>query len=181
LSAHRVRLGGTRRQDERREKIGQLLFTTITEAFKDTTGGLGKSWPDVTDLQWRVLKSTQGSRGNREGQAIPRRLLNNKLQAKSKRAAAGRRGFRARHGRCGWMRARLSFPTAMAVAPGGNQKRVCDGQDNRARGALRVGIHWIYARTRMYTINLESILKHAIVGEDPERVATICDRSSFAA
>jgi len=100
---------------------------------------------DVTDLHvGGFINITHGSPlGIVKSQAYPTAVLNNQLQAKSKLplliGADFERGTAMR------LDEGTSFPTAMALAAGGNLKDAYTMGKITAREARAVGVHWIYA------------------------------------
>jgi len=105
------------------EKIGQLLFTTYHGSLTAVdTPAYQQIMHDVTDLHvGGFINITHGSPlGIVKSQAYPTAVLNNQLQAKSKLplliGADFERGTAMR------LDEGTSFPTAMALAAGGNLK-----------------------------------------------------------
>src|SRR5260370_23161582 len=105
------------------EKIGQLIFTTYHGSFTATdTAAYRQILHDVTDLHvGGFINITHGPPlGIVKSQAYPTAVLNNQLQAKSKLplliGADFERGTAMR------LDEGTSFPTAMALAAGGNLK-----------------------------------------------------------
>src|SRR5712692_9280070 len=105
------------------EKVGQLLFTTYHGSLTATdTAAYRQIMHDVTDLHvGGFINITQGSPlGIVKSQAYPTAVLNNQLQAKSKlpllMGADFERGTAMR------LDEGTSFPTAMALAAGGDVK-----------------------------------------------------------
>src|SRR5216684_2971593 len=105
------------------EKIGQLLFATYHGSLTATdTAAYQQIMHDVTDLHvGGFINITHGSPlGIVKSQAYPTAVLNNQLQAKSKLplliGADFERGTAMR------LDEGTSFPTAMALAAGGNLK-----------------------------------------------------------
>src|SRR5260370_160551 len=128
------------------EKIGQLLFTTYHGSFTAAdTAAYRQIMHDVTDLHvGGFINVTQGSPlGIVKSQAYPTAVLNNQLQAKSKLplliGADFERGTAMR------LDEGTSFPTAMALAAGGNPKDAYAMGKITALEARAVGVHWIYA------------------------------------
>src|SRR5229473_1647476 len=128
------------------EKIGQLLFTTYHGTFTSTDSAAYRQIQhDVTDLRvGGFINVTQGSPlGIVKSQAYPTAVLNNQLQAKSKLplliGADFERGTAMR------LDEGISFPTAMALAAGGDVKDAYAMGKITALEARAVGVHWIYA------------------------------------
>src|SRR5438034_4462883 len=128
------------------EKIGQLLFATYHGSLTATdTAAYQQIMHDVNDLHvGGFINITHGSPlGVVKSQAYPTAVLNNQLQAKSKLplliGADFERGTAMR------LDEGTSFPTAMALAAGGNLKDAYTMGKITAVEARAVGIHWIYA------------------------------------
>jgi beta-glucosidase-like glycosyl hydrolase/CubicO group peptidase (beta-lactamase class C family) len=155
------------------EKIGQLLFTTYHGSLTATdTAAYQQIMHDVTDLHvGGFINITHGSPlGIVKSQAYPTAVLNNQLQAKSKLplliGADFERGTAMR------LDEGTSFPTAMAVAAGGNLKDAYTMGKITALEARAVGIHWIYAPDADVNNNPGNpIINTRSFGENPERVA----------
>src|SRR5947199_44142 len=155
------------------EKIGQLLFTTYHGSLTATdTAAYRQIMHDVTDLHvGGFINITHGSPlGIVKSQAYPRAVLNNQLQAKSKLplliGADFERGTAMR------LDEGTSFPTAMALAAGGNLKDAYTMGKITAVEARAVGIHWIYAPDADVNNNPGNpIINTRSFGENPERVA----------
>jgi beta-N-acetylhexosaminidase len=155
------------------EKIGQLLFTTYHGSLTATdTAAYQQIMHDVTDLHvGGFINITHGSPlGIVKSQAYPTAVLNNQLQAKSKLplliGADFERGTAMR------LEEGTSFPTAMALAAGGNLKDAYTMGKITALEARAVGIHWIYAPDADVNNNPGNpIINTRSFGENPERVA----------
>src|SRR5437899_4347374 len=155
------------------EKIGQLLFTTYHGSLTATdTAAYHQIMHDVTDLHvGGFINITHGSPlGIVKSQAYPTAILNNQLQAKSKLplliGADFERGTAMR------LDEGTSFPTAMALAAGGNLKDAYTMGKITALEARAVGIHWVYAPDADVNNNPGNpIINTRSFGEDPERVA----------
>jgi len=155
------------------EKIGQLLFTTYHGSLTATdTPAYRQMLHDVTDLHvGGFINITHGSPlGIVKSQAYPTAVLNNQLQAKSKLplliGADFERGTAMR------LDEGTSFPTAMALAAGGNLKDAYTMGKITAREARAVGVHWIYAPDADVNNNPGNpIINTRSFGEDPARVA----------
>src|SRR5256886_812851 len=155
------------------EKIGQLLFTTYHGSLTATdTAAYRQIVHDVTDLHvGAFINITQGSQlGIVKSQAYPTAVLNNQLQAKSKLPLLVGADFE--RGTAMRLDEGTSFPTAMAVAAGGNPKDAYAMGKITALEARAVGIHWIYAPDADVNNNPGNpIINTRSFGEDPGRVA----------
>src|SRR5216684_3628896 len=155
------------------EKIGQLLFSTYHGSLTATdTASYKQIMHDVSDLHvGGFINVTQGSPlGIVKSQAYPTAVLNNQLQAKSKlpllMGADFERGTAMR------LDEGTSFPTAMALAAGGNLKDSYVMGKITALEARAVGIHWVYAPDADVNNNPGNpIINTRSFGEDPARVA----------
>src|SRR5260221_2922875 len=155
------------------EKIGQLLFTTYHGSLTATdTPAYAQIMHDVTDLHvGGFINITHGSPlGIVKSQAYPTAILNNQLQAKSKLplliGADFERGTAMR------LDEGTSFPTAMALAAGGNLKDAYTMGKITAREGRAVGVPWIYAPDADVNNNPGNpIINTRSFGEDPQRVA----------
>src|SRR2546422_1590719 len=155
------------------EKIGQLLFTTYHGSLTATdTAAYRQIMHDVTDLHvGGFINITHGSPlGIVKSQAYPSAVLNNQLQAKSKLplliGADFERGTAMR------LDEGTSFPTAMALAAGGNLKDAYTMGKITALESRAVGVHWIYAPDADVNNNPGNpIINTRSFGENPERVA----------
>src|SRR6267142_2216588 len=155
------------------EKIGQLLFTTYHGSFTSTDAAAYQQiLHDVNDLHvGGFINITHGSPlGIVKSQAYPTAVLNNQLQSKSKLplliGADFERGTAMR------LDEGTSFPTAMALAAGGDSKDAYTMGKITAREARAVGVHWIYAPDADVNNNPGNpIINTRSFGEDPERVA----------
>src|SRR5467141_4399289 len=155
------------------EKIGQLLFTTYHGSFAATdTAAYRQVLHDVNDLHvGGFINVTQGSPlGIVKSQAYPTAVLNNQLQSKSKLplliGADFERGTAMR------LDEGTSFPTAMALAAGGNPKDAYTLGKITALEARAVGVHWIYAPDADVNNNPGNpIINTRSFGENPEKVS----------
>src|SRR6266853_1534791 len=155
------------------EKIGQLLFTTYHGSSTATdTAAYQQIMHDVTDLHvGGFINITHGSPlGIVKSQAYPSAVLNNQLQSKSKLplliGADFERGTAMR------LDEGTSFPTAMALAAGGNLKDAYTMGKITALESRAVGVHWIYAPDADVNNNPGNpIVNTRSFGENPERVA----------
>ena len=155
------------------EKIGQLLFTTYHGSLTPTdAAAYAQIMHDVTDLHCGgFINITQASPlGIVKSQAYPTAVLTNQLQAKSKLplliGADFERGAAMR------LDEGTSFPTAMALAAGGNPADAYTMGRVTALEARAVGIQWIYAPDADVNNNPGNpIINTRSFGEDPARVA----------
>ena len=155
------------------EKIGQLLFATYHGSLTATdTAAYQQIMHDVNDLHvGGFINITHGSPlGVVKSQAYPSAVLNNQLQTKSKLplliGADFERGTAMR------LDEGTSFPTAMALAAGGNLKDAYTMGKITALEARAVGVHWIYAPDADVNNNPGNpIINTRSFGENPERVA----------
>jgi beta-N-acetylhexosaminidase len=155
------------------EKIGQLLFTTYHGSFTSTDAAAYQQiMHDVNDLHVGgfINVTRMSPLGIVKSQAYPTAVLNNQLQAKSKLplliGADFERGTAMR------LDEGTSFPTAMALAAGGDSKDAYTMGKITALEARAVGIHWIYAPDADVNNNPGNpIINTRSFGEDPARVA----------
>jgi beta-glucosidase-like glycosyl hydrolase/CubicO group peptidase (beta-lactamase class C family) len=155
------------------EKIGQLLFTTYHGSFTSTDAeAYRKMMHDVDDLHvGGFINITQiAPLGIIKSQAYPTAVLTNQLQARSKLplliGADFERGSAMR------LDEGTSFPTAMALAAGGNPADAYTMGKITALEARAVGIQWIYAPVSDVNNNPGNpIINTRSFGEDPQRVA----------
>jgi beta-glucosidase-like glycosyl hydrolase/CubicO group peptidase (beta-lactamase class C family) len=155
------------------EKIGQLLFTTYHGSFTSTDAAAYQQIVhDVKDLHVGgfINVTRMSPLGIVKSQAYPTAVLNNQLQARSKLplliGADFERGTAMR------LDEGTSFPTAMALAAGGNLQDAYAMGKITALEARSVGIHWIYAPDADVNNNPGNpIINTRSFGEDPERVA----------
>src|SRR6266699_1910084 len=154
------------------EKIGQLLFTTYHGSFTATdTAAYRQIVHDVTDLHvGGFINITQGSPlGIVKSQAYPTAVLNNQLQAKSKLPLLVGADFE--RGAAMRLDEGTSFPTAMAVAAGGESKDAYTMGKVTALEARAVGVHWVYAPVADVNNNPGNpIINTRSFGENPQRV-----------
>jgi beta-glucosidase-like glycosyl hydrolase/CubicO group peptidase (beta-lactamase class C family) len=155
------------------EKVGQLLFTTYHGSFTATdTAAYQKILHDVNELHvGGFINITQGSPlGIVKSQAYPTAVLINQLQAKSKLPLLVGADFE--RGSAMRLDEGTSFPTAMAVAAGGDPKDAYTMGKITALEARAVGVHWIYAPVSDVNNNPGNpIINTRSFGEDPARVA----------
>jgi len=155
------------------EKIGQLLFTTYHGSFTPTDSDAYRQLlHDVQDLHvGGFIVITHGSPlGVVKSQAYPTAVLANQLQAKSKLplliGADFERGTAMRYDEG------TSFPTAMAVAAGGNPKDAYIMGKITALEARATGVNWVYAPDSDVNNNpANPIINTRSFGENPQRVA----------
>src|SRR5882762_7528170 len=155
------------------EKIGQLLFTTYHGSFTSTDSpAFQQIMHDVKDLHvGGFINVTHGSPlGIVKSQAYPTAVLNNQLQSKSKFplliGADFERGTAMR------LDEGTSFPTAMALAAGGDSNDAYMMGRITALESRAVGVHWIYAPDADVNNNPGNpIINTRSFGEDPARVA----------
>ena len=172
-SANKQWVEATLRKMTDDEKIGQLLFTTYHGSFTSTDAdAYRKMMHDVDDLHvGGFINVTQMSPlGIIKSQAYPTAVLTNQLQARSKLplliGADFERGSAMR------LDEGTSFPTAMALAAGGNPADAYTMGKITALEARAVGIHWIYAPVSDVNNNPGNpIINTRSFGEDPQRVA----------
>ena len=154
------------------EKIGQLLFTTYHGGFTATDSpAYQQLLHDVQDLHvGGFIVITHGSPlGIVKSQAVPTAVLANQLQTKSKLplliGADFERGTAMRYDEG------TSFPTAMAVAAGGNPKDAYTMGKITASEARATGVHWVYAPDSDVNNNpANPIINTRSFGENPQRV-----------
>jgi len=155
------------------EKIGQLIFATYHGSFTSTDSpAFQQIMHSVTDLHvGGFINITHGSPlGIVKSQAYPSAVLNNQLQSKSKLplliGADFERGTAMR------LEEGTSFPTAMALAAGGNSKDAYTMGKITALESRAVGIHWVYAPDADVNNNPGNpIINTRSFGEDPARVS----------
>src|SRR5438093_4415263 len=127
---------------------------------------------DLNDLHvGGFINITHGSPlGVVKSQAYPTAVLNNQLQAKSKLPLLVGADFE--RGTAMRLDEGTSFPTAMALAAGGNLKDAYTMGKITALEARAVGVHWIYAPDADVNNNPGNpIINTRSFGENPERVA----------
>ena len=155
------------------EKIGQLLFATYHGSFTSTDAAAYQQiLHDVNDLHvGGFINVTHGSSlGIVKSQTYPTAVLNNQLQSKSKLplliGADFERGTAMR------LDEGTSFPTAMALAAGGDSKDAYTMGKITALESRAVGVHWIYAPDADVNNNpANPIINTRSFGEDPARVS----------
>ncbi|HXY25760.1 MAG TPA: glycoside hydrolase family 3 N-terminal domain-containing protein [Candidatus Acidoferrum sp.] len=155
------------------EKIGQLLFTTYYGGFTPADApAYAQLLHDVKDLHvGGFIVITHGSPlGIVKSQAYPTAVLANQMQSQSKLplliGADFERGTAMRYDEG------TSFPTAMALAAGGNPKDAYTMGKITALEARATGVHWVYAPVADVNNNPGNpIINTRSFGEDPARVA----------
>ena len=155
------------------EKIGQLLFTTYHGELTPTDSATyAKIVHDVVDLHCggfiNVTHITP--MGIEKSQAYATAVLNNQLQSKAKLPLLIGADFERGTG----MRLDdgTSFPTAMALAAGGNPADAYTMGKVTALEARSVGVQWIYAPVSDVNNNPGNpIINTRSFGEDPHKVA----------
>jgi beta-N-acetylhexosaminidase len=155
------------------EKIGQLLFTTYHGELTPTDSATyAKIVHDVVDLHCggfiNVTHITP--MGIEKSQAYATAVLNNQLQSKAKLPLLIGADFERGTG----MRLDdgTSFPTAMALAAGGNPADAYTMGKVTALEARSVGVQWIYAPVSDVNNNPGNpIINTRSFGEDPQKVA----------
>src|SRR5215472_2156958 len=163
----------TLRQMTLEEKVGQLLLTTYHGSFiardSDT---YSRMMHDIDDLHvGGFITITHGSPlGIVKDQAYPTAVLANQLQSKSKYplliGADYERGTAQR------VDEGTSFPTAMAVAAGGDSKDAYTMGKITALEARAVGVQWVYAPVCDVNNNPNNpIINTRSFGENPSRVS----------
>lgn len=163
----------TLRQMTLEEKVGQLLFTTYHGSFTPTdSAAYTQMMRDLDELHvGGFITITHGSPlGIVKSQAYPTAALTNQLQSKSKLplliGADFERGTAMR------LDEGTSFPTAMAVAAGGDPKDAYTMGKTTALEARAVGVHWIYAPVCDVNNNpANPIINTRSFGENPGRVS----------
>ena len=155
------------------EKVGQLLFTTYHGSFTSTDSeAYANMMHDIDDLHvGGFITITHGSPlGIVKDQAYPTAVLANMLQSKSKLplliGADYERGTAMRQDEG------TSFPTAMAVAAGGDPKDAYTMGKITALEARAVGVQWVYAPVCDVNNNPGNpIINTRSFGENPQRVS----------
>src|SRR5215472_4455155 len=154
------------------EKMGQLLFTTYYGGFTATDSpAYQQLLHNVQDLHvGGFIVITHGPPlGILKSQAYPTAVLANQLQTKSKLpmliGADFERGTAMRYDEG------TSFPTAMAVAAGGNPKDAYTMGRITASEARATGVNWVYAPDSDVNSNpANPIINTRSFGENPQRV-----------
>src|SRR5215469_15784414 len=155
------------------EKVGQLLFTTYHGSFTATDSATyAQMMHDINDLHvGGFITITHGSPlGIVKDQAYPTAVLANQLQSKSKYplliGADYERGTAQR------VDEGTSFPTAMAVAAGGDSKDAYTMGKITALEARAVGVQWVYAPVCDVNNNPNNpIINTRSFSENPSRVS----------
>jgi beta-N-acetylhexosaminidase len=155
------------------EKIGQLLFTTYYGGFTASdSAAYHRILHDVKDLQVGgfILVTEASPLGIVKSQAYATAVLANQLQSASKLplliGADFERGTAMR------LDEGTSFPTAMAIAAGGDPHDAYSVGKITALEARAVGVHWVYAPDADVNSNPGNpIINTRSFGEDPGRVS----------
>jgi beta-N-acetylhexosaminidase len=155
------------------EKIGQLLFTTYHGSFTPVDAAAYQQiMHDVNDLHVGgfINVTRMSPLGIVKSQAYPTAVLMNQLQAKSKLPLLVGADFE--RGTAMRLDEGTSFPTAMALAAGGDSNDAYTMGKITALEARAVGIQWIYAPDADVNNNPGNpIINTRSFGEDPKRVA----------
>jgi beta-glucosidase-like glycosyl hydrolase/CubicO group peptidase (beta-lactamase class C family) len=155
------------------EKVGQVIFATYHGSFTATDApAYADMMRDVEKLHvGGFINITQSSPlGIVKSQAYPTAVLTNQLQAKSKLPLLVGADFE--RGTAMRLDEGTSFPTAMALAAGGNPKDAYTMGKITALEARAVGVHWIYAPDSDVNNNPNNpIINTRSFGEDPQKVA----------
>jgi beta-glucosidase-like glycosyl hydrolase/CubicO group peptidase (beta-lactamase class C family) len=155
------------------EKVGQVLFTTYHGSLTSTDSeAYAEMMHDVNELHvGGFINITHGSPlGYVKSQAYPTAVLTNQLQSKSKLPLLFGADFE--RGTAMRLDEGTSFPTAMALAAGGNPKDAYAMGKTTALEARAVGIQWIYAPVADVNNNPGNpIINTRSFGENPARVA----------
>ena len=163
----------TLRQMTLEEKVGQLLLTTYHGSFTARDSDTySRMMHDIDDLHvGGFITITHGSPlGIVKDQAYPTAVLANQLQSKSKYplliGADYERGTAQR------VDEGTSFPTAMAVAAGGDSQDAYTMGKITALEARAVGVQWVYAPVCDVNNNPNNpIINTRSFGENPSRVS----------
>src|ERR1700738_3743661 len=155
------------------EKVGQVIFATYHGSFTPTdSAAYRQMMHNVEALHvGGFINVTQGSPlGIVKSQAYPTAVLNNQLQAKSKLPLLVGADFE--RGTAMRLDEGTSFPTAMALAAGGETKDAYTMGKVTAQESRAVGVHWIYAPVADVNNNpANPIINTRSFGENPEQVA----------
>jgi beta-N-acetylhexosaminidase len=155
------------------EQIGQLLFTTYHGSLTPTDASAYQQiMHDVEDLHVGgfINVTRMSPLGIVKSQAYPTAVLMNQLQAKSELPLLVGADFE--RGTAMRLDEGTSFPTAMALAAGGDSKDAYTVGRITALEARAVGIQWIYAPDADVNNNPGNpIINTRSFGEDPVRVA----------
>ena len=154
------------------EKIGQLLFTKFHGAFTPTDDAAYKTMlHEVKGLHTGgfIVATQMSPLGIVKSQAYPTAALTNQLQSASKIplliGADFERGTAMR------LDEGTSFPTAMALAAGGETHDAYTMGKITALESRAVGVHWIFAPDSDVNNNpANPIINTRSFGEDPARV-----------
>jgi beta-N-acetylhexosaminidase len=155
------------------EKVGQLLLSTYHGSFTAAdSAAYAQLLHDVQDLHVGgfIVITHSSPLGVVKSQVYPTAVLANQMQAKSKLplliASDFERGTAMR------LDEGTSFPTAMAVAAGGDLKDAYTMGKITALEARAIGVHWVYAPDSDVNNNPGNpIINTRSFGENPPRVA----------
>jgi len=155
------------------EKVGQLLLSTYHGSFTAAdSAAYAQLLHDVQDLHVGgfIVITHSSPLGVVKSQVYPTAVLANQMQAKSKLplliASDFERGTPMR------LDEGTSFPTAMAVAAGGDLKDAYTMGKITALEARAIGVHWVYAPDSDVNNNPGNpIINTRSFGENPQRVA----------
>ena len=155
------------------EKVGQVLFATYHGSFTPADApAYAEMMREVETLHVGgfINITDRSPLGIVKSQVYPTAVLNNQLQAKSKLplliGADFERGTAMR------LDEGTSFPTAMALAAGGNPSDAYTMGKVTALEARAVGIQWIYAPVSDVNNNPDNpIINTRSFGENPQKVA----------
>jgi len=155
------------------EKVGQVIFATYHGSFTSTDSeAYAQMMHDVNELHvGGFINITRGSPlGYIKSQAYPTAVLTNQLQSKARLPLLFGADFE--RGTAMRLNEGTSFPTAMALAAGGNPKDAYAMGKTTALEARAVGIQWIYAPVADVNNNPGNpIINTRSFGENPARVA----------
>jgi beta-glucosidase-like glycosyl hydrolase/CubicO group peptidase (beta-lactamase class C family) len=155
------------------EKVGQLLFTTFHGSFTSADSAAYKTiLHDVKDLHAGgfIVVTQMSPLGIVKSQAYPTAALANQLQAASKIPLLVGADFE--RGTAMRLDEGTSFPTAMAVAAGGEARDAYTMGKITALEARSAGVQWIFAPDADVNNNPGNpIINTRSFGEDPVRVA----------
>src|SRR5215467_12680657 len=172
-TAGRQWVDATMRRMTLEEKIGQLLFTTFHGTFTSTdSADYQKLLHDVSELHVGgfIVVTRITPLGIEKSQTYPTAVLANQLQAASRLPLLVGADFE--RGTAMRLDEGTSFPTAMAVAAGGDPHDAYVMGKITALEARAAGVHWVYAPDADVNNNPGNpIINTRSFGEDPARVA----------
>lgn len=155
------------------EKVGQVIFATYHGSLTPTdSAAYRQMMHNVETLHvGGFINVTQGSPlGIVKSQAYPTAALNNQLQTKARLPLLVGADFE--RGTAMRLDEGTSFPTAMALAAGGEIRDAYTMGKITAQEARAAGVHWIYAPVADVNNNPGNpIINTRSFGENPERVA----------